>query len=194
MTNTLIQGIEMKKFTLLAAIAFGTLGFAECTYEATSVKNTWKAFKTYEKLGVGGSFDQGVLTSKPSSTLESMLTNSSLSITTAHVNSGNAGRDATLVASFFKTQGVSTINAKIKNAANGKALTDITMNGVTKTIPMNYTTAENKVVGKGIIDLADFAMLPSLSAINKACYDLHAGKTWQDVEIGFEMDVKKKCD
>jgi len=184
----------MKKLTLLSAIAFGTLGFAECTYEVTSVKNSWKAFKTYEKAGVAGTFNNAKLISNSGSTIESVLQNSSISIDTAHVNTGNSGRDATLVESFFKVQGVSKIDAKIKSATNGKANTEITMNHVTKTIPMNYTMTENKVVGKGVIDLADFGMLPSLGSINKACYDLHAGKTWQDVEIGFEMDLKKKCD
>jgi len=184
----------MKRFTLLTAIAFSTLGFAECTYEAVSAKNTWKAFKTYEKAGVSGSFDQAKLLSKPASSIESVLANTSLSITTSLVNTGNKGRDATLLESFFKVQGVSKIDAKIKNASSGKALTEITMNNITKTIPMSYTVTEDKVMGKGVIDLADFGMLPSLGAINKACYDLHAGKTWQDVEIGFEMDLKKKCD
>jgi len=47
---------------------------------------------------------------------------------------------------------------------------------------------------EGYIDLADFKMLPSLKSINKACYDLHKGKTWQDVKIEIELELKKVCD
>lgn len=184
----------MKRFVLLTTMAFSALSFADCTYEITSVKNSWKAFKTYEKLGVVGAFNDAQLNTKSASTIESAIANSSLSIDTSKVNTGNAGRDATLVESFFKVQGVSKIDAKMKSVSNGKALADISMNHMTKTIPMSYTVNENKIMGKGVIDLADFGMIPSLGSINKACYDLHAGKTWQDVEIGFEMELKKKCD
>ena len=37
---------------------------------------------------------------------------------------------------------------------------------------------------------ADFGMIPSLKAINKACYDLHQGKTWQDVDTYFNIAYK----
>jgi len=46
---------------------------------------------------------------------------------------------------------------------------------------------------KGYIDLADFKALGALSSINKACYDLHQGKTWQDVAVAFKFDLKRTC-
>ena len=68
------------------------------------------------------------------------------------------------------------------------------MNGVTKTIPMKLDFDDDEIEAEGHIDLADFNMLPSLSSITKACYDLHKGKTWQDVEIKFELKTRKHCD
>lgn len=182
----------MKKI-IIAAFLIASTGLAECTYESNTAKVVWKAFKTYEKVGVGGSFDRANFTAQKSSSAEALLTSSTIAIDAMSVNSGNAGRDATLVSSFFKTQNIHTIAAKIISAKDSKAMTAITMNKVTKIIPMAYSVQEGKIVGKGVIDLADFTMMPSLQSINKTCFDLHAGKTWQDVEIGFEIPLKSDC-
>lgn len=178
---------------ILAGLLVASTAFAECTYYSENAKVTWKAFKTYEKIGVGGTFNHVVFSPRSAKTSEEFLVGSHITIDTATVNSGNAGRDATLVASFFKTQNVNSITAKIISAKNSKAQVEITMNGVTKAVPMSYTIHEGKILGKGVIDISDFAMLESLQSINKTCFDLHAGKTWQDVEIGFEIPVANNC-
>ncbi len=179
--------------TLIAGLLISTAAFGECTYHTDNAKVTWTAFKTYAKAGVGGSFDRTHFTPKSAPSIDGLLAGSRISITSYSVNTGNAGRDATLVESFFKVQGSERIDAAIVSAKEGKALVEITMNSVRKAVPMNYALHGDKIVGKGVIDLGDFAMIPSLSAINKACFDLHEGKTWQDVEIGFEMAVKSDC-
>ena len=182
----------MKKIvsvTLFLALS----AFGDCTYQSDSVKVTWKAFKTYEKIGVGGSFDRVVTQPKNASSIEALLIGSNVKIDTRSINSANPARDATLVNSFFKVQNIDSITAKIISAKDSKAITEITMNNVTKTIPLNYTIQEGKIVAKGAIDLGDFTMLASLQSINKACFALHAGKTWQDVEIGFEIPIKSDC-
>jgi polyisoprenoid-binding protein YceI len=178
---------------ILAGLLLASSAFAECTYYSENAKVTWKAYKTYEKIGVGGSFDRAVFSPKSAKTIEEFLTGSHLNIDTSSVNSGNPGRDATLVASFFKIQNVESIAAKIISAKDSKALVEITMNGVTKSIPMSYGFQEGKIVGKGVIDLSDFAMLKSLQSITTTCFNLHGGKTWQDVEIGFEIPIANNC-
>jgi hypothetical protein len=177
----------------LAGLLLSTISFAECTYSSKNTKVTWNAFKTYEKIGVGGSFDKIVFFPKSAKSIDELLTSNDITIQTSSINSSNAGRDATLVVSFFKTQNTNTIEAKVISAKEGKALVEITMNSVTKKIPMHYRVDGDKIIGKGVIDLGDFSMLPSLMSINKACYDLHAGKTWQDVEIGFEIAISNNC-
>jgi polyisoprenoid-binding protein YceI len=175
--------------TLLAAASL----YGDCQYTTHTSKVTWKAFKTYEKIGVGGTFDTSRMVSKTSSSVDTLLSGSTIAIETLSVNSGNPGRDATLGKAFFKAQNVESIHAKIQSAKEGKAMVEITMNGINRVIPMTYAVSGNTVTGKGVIDLADFGMLESLSSINKACFDLHAGKTWQDVEIGFEIQLDQKC-
>lgn len=178
---------------ILAGLLLASSTFADCTYYSENAKVTWKAFKTYEKIGVGGTFDRVVFSPKSSKTVEEFLTQSTITINTSSVNSGNAGRDATLVSSFFKVQNIDTITAKILSAKDSKAQVEINMNGVSKPIPMSYTFQEGKIVGKGVIDLSDFTMLKSLQSINTTCFTLHSGKTWQDVEIGFEIPVANNC-
>jgi len=179
---------------ILGTLFMAAAVYGECRYDqGGNAKVTWKAFKTYEKIGVGGSFDRTLFKSVSSPTADAFLNGSTITIDTLSVNSGNAGRDATLSSSFFKVQDVNTISGTIKSAKEGKALVEIAMNGIVKTIPMTYSSTDDKIVGKGVIDLNDFGMLPSLASLNKACFDLHAGKTWQDVEISFEIPLRKNC-
>jgi len=176
----------MKKILLaglLAAAAFG--------YEATDVDVEFKAFKTPLKIGVKGGFDKIALHSKEADSLNGLLLGTSITIDTASVDSKNPGRDKKLVHSFFEVQGVKNIEAKIVKV-DAKVLTvAITMNGKTLDIPMKYENEHNEIEAEGVIDLADFGMLPSLKAINTACYEKHQGKTWQDVELEFELKYRK---
>lgn len=183
----------MKKIVLTGLLIASSV-FAECSYQTEQANVTWKAFKSYEKIGVGGSFEHTVIQSKSAESIDKALLSSSITIDTSNVNSGNPGRDATLTHAFFMVQNVNSITANVLFAKDGKAQINITMNGITKTIPMNYSLiGEEKITGKGTIDLADFGMIPSLQSLNKACFDLHSGKTWQDVEIGFEIPLKTTC-
>jgi polyisoprenoid-binding protein YceI len=119
-----------------------------------------------------------------------MLLNSSVKIDTQSVNSGNKGRDIKLVSYFFNIQDVKFIKAKIVEIKNSNIIVKISMNSKSLNIPMSYKVQNNTIIANGTIDLADFDMLTSLSAINKACYTLHQGKTWQDVNISFEIKYK----
>ena len=88
-------------------------------------------------------------------------------------------------------QNVEMITAKITKVEGNVLHVAISMNGKTLDVPMKYEVEDDEVEAEGVIDLADFEMLPALHAINKACYDLHQGKTWQDVELEFELKYKK---
>ena len=199
----------MKKL-IIAILLFTSTLLAETTVTKTGcvlsqegeVAVGWKAYKTAAKIGVGGVFDKVIYTSvaKEGKNFKEILVGSSVTIHTGSVNSKNEGRDKKLVAQFFKLFASETIQAKItgieaKSKETGKAKTgtlmvDIEMNGVTKNIPMKYIFKEGTMHAEGYIDLFDFQGLKALSSINKACFDLHKGKTWNDVSIGFDMKIK----
>jgi len=182
----------MKKLLLLL-LTTAALFSSECKYETTGVDVAWEAYKTPLKLGVKGKFDNVVFLSEKAATLNTLVKNTKVKIDTQKVNSNNPGRDAKLVKFFFEVQGIKSIDAEITSVNKELINVNITMNSITKNIPMRYTIDKNNITAIGVIDLADFDMLTSLSTINKACYDLHKGKTWQDVTISFKLSTKKSC-
>lgn len=190
----------MKRIAIstVSALFVATSLYGTCEYEKSGALNiSFKAYKTPLKIGVGGKFDTVKYSdnAKNASDLKTLLTGSSVKIDTASVNSNNATRDKKLVNFFFDTMVKKGIEAKIINVdeKNGVLTLNITMNGVSKEAQMKYVYEKDVVKAEGYIDLADFNALASLASINKACYELHQGKTWSDVAIGFEMPVIKSC-
>jgi hypothetical protein len=87
------------------------------------------------------------------------------------------------------------VDIKADKRVRGKPKTGVmsvavTMNGITKNVPMNYTFNKGDLSATGNIDILDFSANKALSSINKACFDLHEGKTWSDVAIGFATNIK----
>ena len=182
----------MKKY-LLGALLTSSALFAQCSFDSQDIKVGWTAFKTYEKIGVHGSFDKVVLETASTADLNKALEGMGVEIDTASVNTNHAQRDATLVKHFFEVQNTKAIKAKILSVAEKKLDVEIEMNGVKRVIPFMYKKTQEQLEANGVIDLNDFHMLLALGGINKACYDLHAGKTWQDVALWFTLKFDKEC-
>ncbi len=199
----------MKK-TLLSLFAIASLSLAGtpastgCVLvQPDSMNVTWKAYKTPAKIGVGGKFTavKYIPASLEGKNFRELFVGSKVNIDTTKIDSGNAGRDVKLVKFFFGMMKNERIEATITDIqrtdkhVKGKPRTgtltvEITMNGITKNVPMSYFYDKGKFDAKGTIDLMDFSAGKALSSINKACYDLHKGKTWSDVTIGFSTTVK----
>jgi polyisoprenoid-binding protein YceI len=178
----------MKKSLIL----FLMMSLAVFAYDVTAVDVKFTAFKTPAKKGVSGGFNTVEVVGQTSSqSVEEMLNGLGVTIATKSVNSGNETRDEKLVSSFFNVQFNHTITAKIVEVKADSLIIEINMNHKTVRAPMVYETKENTVTANGYIDLGDFGMLPSLQGINKACYELHEGKTWQDVEISFVLTFQQ---
>ncbi|MCW8894967.1 YceI family protein [Sulfurimonas sp.] len=199
----------MKKIILLSLmiIAMGASASASakssCELSQVGAVNvSWEAYKTASKAGVGGIFDSVKYTpiEKMGKNFSSILVGSTVSIDTTSVNTKNKGRDDTLVKFFFEQMSSKNIDAKIvdikadkriKDAPRTGVVTiDVTMNSVTKSVPMKYSFSKGLFTAKGVIDILDFSASKALNSINKACYDLHAGKTWSDVAISFNTKIE----
>jgi len=163
------------------------------------------AYKTAAKKGVGATFDKVTYhaVAPEGKNFREILVGSTVSIDTQSVNSKNPGRDVKLVQFFFKQMKGETITAKILDykaikvdrgqPKKGTLFTEITMNGVSKKVPMSYTFKEGVLSATGVVDIFDFSASKALSSINKACFDLHQGKTWNDVSISFSTHIKATC-
>lgn len=186
----------MKKIASIL-IAAATLVSADCTYmKQGDVGVNWTAFKTPMKKGVNGTFRSVVYKgAKQGASLTQLLKGASVMIQTNNVDSGNSGRDAKLVQFFFNQMDGQMLEARILDIDEMEkiVLVEVLMNGKGLNVPMAYTYENALFSATGVIDLGDFNALDALTSINRACYDLHAGKTWQDVNIAFSVKVEEQC-
>ncbi len=175
---------------IIATLCLGAISIV--AVEVSDIQVNFTAFKTYGKIGVGGSFDTTTIVHQERNATQSMkiLENLEVNISTPSVNSANKERDMKIVKNFFETQGVKSIEAHIVKVTPESLTAKIEMNQKAVEIPMSYTDSNGTIEAKGVIDLADYLMLPSLKTLNTACYDLHQGKTWQDVNIGITIHYK----
>lgn len=158
-----------------------------------STKVKWTAFKTTEKVAVGGSFTQiEVKDIKTGNTPEEVLEGVAFSIPVSSLFTNNPDRDSKLKTIFFGTLKNTELLSGILNFRDNQLFMTLSMNDVTKQIPLEYTFENNLFSMKTTLNLNDFGGETALAAINKACYDLHKGpdgvsKTWETVDIMGEV-------
>lgn len=132
----------------------------------------WTAFKTPDKVGVSGTFK------------DVKMEGNRFVINTASVSSGDASRDEKLKKYFFENLTNMEIIGTFGLLKEQVLPVIITMNGMEKTVYFKYSEEGSKAYFKGKIDIVnDFMGNIALEALNKACYDLHAGKTWSEVDL-----------
>ena len=163
---------------------------------------SFKAYKTPSKIGVGGAFDKVNYKSIKATgkNFRQIFVGSSVDIDTSSVNSNHKERDSKLVTFFFNQMSSKNIKANILDITSdkrvrgkprtGTLLVEVIMNSVTKKVPMTYSYNDGLFDATGVIDIFDFSANSALKSINKACYDLHAGKTWSDITIGFSTRIE----
>ena len=157
--------------------------------EATSVK--WVAYKTTDKVPVGGEFKILKFDNKTGTTQEEALNNLSFTIPISGLftNDATNTRDAKIMESFFGAMLDTEFLSGTIKSTNGTYAASITMNGVTKDLPLEVKiTEERRVAMTGVMNLKDWDALGALESLNKVCFDLHKGadgvsKTWEDVAI-----------
>jgi hypothetical protein len=213
----------IKLFTIVAVFAFfmacsdqpdaKTKGSAndkssdtECIYTLINDSSAvnWTAFKTNERIGVGGHFDEiKVWTPDNAISPKNILIGTSFDIITTSVNTGNAERDPKLIKYFFTTL---TDGHIIKgeiisaegNSSTGEGMIKMMFNGITNKIPYSCQIKEIKIILKRGINLDEWDGANAVKTLNTECYDLHTGedgvsKLWPDVEIQVIAQFKKDC-
>ena len=193
----------MKKYILLSIIllAFNAMsqGMSGCEYSTqnSTSKVTWTAFKTPKKVGVGAAFDTVMVTGMTHEKLENFILGLQFTIDASSVNTKNKARDGKIYKNFFKPmvsgdliRGFVT-NVKEKTPTSGTLDFQLWLNGVSKTETLTYTfdKTSRSLSAEGSIDVLNYSMSKPLKALNKACYALHKGKTWSDVNIKLDMQL-----
>lgn len=177
----------MKKIMLTAGVLALSLSSvaADCVQLAKDApKVTWTAFKTPAKAGVNGTFGETAINAKAAKNIQELMNNATFSINTKSSSTKDSARDANIDKNFFSLfKEAGKITGKVLKVTDKKVNVAITLNNKTVEVPLNYSFENNQLIAKGTIDVLDFALNDQLKKLNKACFALHEGKTWNDVNI-----------
>lgn len=204
-------------FTILIASSLiisscGTDNSAEnkeiaCFYEfenTSTVNLKWTAYKTSDKVAVGGTFNDVLVKGGEKSTkLTEVLNTVTFTILTNSTNTTNPDRDQKIVNSFFGAMlGTDIITGQVSGVEGdnekGKCSFFVTMNGVEKEVVLDYTVADNVVKLVGELDLNNWNGSEAVASLNKVCEDLHKGADgvsvlWPNIGIELEVALSKRC-
>ncbi len=166
-----------------------------------STKVSFTAYKTTKKLPVGGKFMKiDLANTKGGSTPLDALngTTFKIPVSSLFTNDATGTRDPKLLQFFFGVmKNPQHISGVFKTLGDNKCSIDVTLNGETGTIPLEYTmTSENSITFNGVMDLKDWNALDAISSINDACKELHTGddgisQTWNDVAVQAQVLLQK---
>jgi hypothetical protein len=198
----------MKLFTLFTFFLLSATAWASgnkstsskgCNFviEGDDIELKWTGYKFpgAEKKGVSGTLrNLGIKEQYTGSSLQEIFTNLKFNIDARSVWSRNSGRDARLVKFFFgKMIGGTFIKGEVISYKKDLMQVKLNMNGLTKTTSLKVTKTDKRLEAKAVIDILDWGMEKSLSAINKECHSLHKGKTWSDVDLHLSLSYRKDC-
>ncbi|MDB2607109.1 YceI family protein [Zobellia sp.] len=166
-----------------------------------STKVSFKAYKTTEKLPVGGEFKKINITKvgEGDTALEALNgTEFSIPVSSLFTNDATGTRDPKIIEFFFGAMENTELISGVFKVGDGDACSiDVTLNGKTENIPLTYQAAsDNAFTFDGVMNLENWDALDAVASINKACEALHTGKdgvskTWSEVAVHAEVLVQK---
>ena len=166
-----------------------------------SVKVSFTAYKTTEKLPVGGQFKEIKITNSnggatPLETLNGV--EFSIPVSSLFTNDATGTRDPKILEFFFGAMNNTELISGVFNVSeDGESSIDVTLNGETSSIPLTQKkVSETALAFDGVMNLENWDALAAVSSINKACEALHTGKdgvskTWSEVAVHAEVLVEK---
>lgn len=164
--------------------------------EATKVE--WIGYKTTDKVPVKGQFNTLNFETKSGASVNAVLNDLEFSIPISSLFTNNPERDNKLKTIFFGAMANTSLVTGKLHAKDTTYSATLTMNGVTKSLPLKMTLKNKRRVKlNGVINLENWDALNAVAAINKACFDLHKGKdgvskTWNEVAVEINTFLRKE--
>ncbi|MCR1026843.1 hypothetical protein H0I25_08435 [Cellulophaga sp. HaHa_2_95] len=171
------------------------------TIVSDSTKVSFTAYKTTDKLPVGGTFKAiNIKNATPAATALEALNGLEFGIPVSSLftNDPTGTRDPKITEFFFGAmKNTELISGTFK--VDGEACSlEIEMNGETSSIPLETTmNSDTSYTFNGVMDLKNWNATDAVASLNKVCEALHTGKdgvskTWDEVAIkGDVLFVKK---
>jgi len=167
-----------------------------------STKVSFVGYKTTEKVPVGGVFTKINVSNfgEGETAMEAMNgTKFRIPVSSLFTNDATGSRDPKLLEFFFGAmENTELISGVFKVADGNECSMDVTLNGSTQNIPLEYTTVgDTKYIFNGVMELGNWDALGAVASINKACEALHTGKdgvskTWSEVAVRAEVLLAEK--
>ena len=166
-----------------------------------STKVSFTAYKTTEKIPVGGKFQEINFsnTNSGATPLEALNgTEFSIPVSSLFTNDPTGTRDPKLLEFFFGALKDTELISGVVKVEGDKSSMDVTLNGETQNIPLTYEmNGDAKITFNGVMELENWKALDAVASINKACEILHTGKdgvskTWSEVAVKAEVLLSKK--
>lgn len=167
-----------------------------------STKVSFTAYKTTEKLPVGGKFTKiNITNSKEGSTAMEALngTTFSIPVSSLFTNDATGTRDPKILEFFFGVMDNTELISGVFKVSTGDTCSiDVTLNGKTANIPLGHEmVGDYGYTFKGVMNLENWDALNAVESINKACEVLHTGKdgvskTWSEVAVHADVLLQKK--
>lgn len=164
----------------------------EAKYSVNKAKNDIKftAYKTTEKVAVGGEFKKiNVTSGGEGNTVKEAMDGAVFSIPINSLATKDTSRDYKIQNFFFgKMISTKTLTGSLKLNDDANGVAKLTMNGETKDIPFTYTIKDNVFNMQAVIDVNTWNASAALASLNKVCEVLHTGadgvsKTWSEVGL-----------
>lgn len=166
-----------------------------------STKVSFAAYKTTEKVAVGGIFKEITLTdtTEGETALEALNgTKFSIPVSSLFTNDATGTRDPKILEFFFGVmKNTELISGEFKVSDDNSCSIDVTLNEKTANIPLKLTTnSDTSLSFDGVMDLENWDGLAAVASINKACEALHTGKdgiskTWSEVAVHADVLLNK---
>ncbi|HSQ45786.1 MAG TPA: YceI family protein [Lutibacter sp.] len=150
----------------------------------------WTAYKTTAKVPVKGQFSALTIENvKKDSTVLGALNGLKFKIPVSSLITNDTLRDGKLKKFFFGSmKNTLEIKGTVHMNNNNTSMVELTLNGITRELPIAYMITDNRVTIVGNMELDNWQAKAALEALNVVCKDLHTGddgitKTWSDVKI-----------
>jgi hypothetical protein len=166
-----------------------------------STKVSFTAYKTTDKAAVGGIFKEITLTDtgEGETAFEALNgTKFSIPVSSLFTNDPTETRDPKILKFFFEVmKNTELISGEFKVTAENACSIDVTLNGKTANIPLQYTeNSDTSLSFDGVMNLENWDALAAVASINKACEALHTGKdgvskTWSEVAVHADVLLNK---
>lgn len=182
----------MKKFLLISTFILGLVSSLNAYELNGNLAVKWTGFKTEQKAPVSGTFNDIKIEIKSSDNMATFLKSSKVTIMSDSFESKDPIRNKNIISTLFSLGSAKIIKGSIvKVDETMKSLTlEVTMNEVSKNIPMKYKVEKGNIIAKGTLDILDFDMKSSFLAFAKKCATFHQNKSYSDVNIEFILPYK----